>query len=1844
MRNLSELTKSELLYEIEELEQRVSGLEAQVTEMERTVVSLEESKLFLQALINSLPFEVWACNLSEQYVLQNALDISCWGNHIGKSVDDLDAWSEEIRQRWKAADQRALKGEIVREDGERLINGEKKYYSAFVGPIKSGDMILGIVGGAIDTTERVQAEIALRISENKFSKAFHTTPDSVNINRLEDGMYIEVNEGFTKITGYKREDVLGKTSLEINIWADPEDRSRLVEGLQSQGEVENLEATFRMKDGMEKVGLMSARIIEINGQQCILSITRDISERKRIEQELRESEERYRLLAENSPIGIVLHRDEKVFYVNRSAARLFGTSEPKNLIGRHILDFVHPDYRSIVLERAKSVLEQNQIAPLLKEKFLRLDGTSIDVEVAGVPFFSQGKRAVQVIVNDITERKQTEDALKHSEAFLDSIIEQSPLAMWVSDDKGSLIKLNQSLRDLLHIKDEDVLGKYNVLQDNIVEEQGFMPLVRRVFEEGEQVRFNLKYDTSQLEHLDLAETATVILEVTISPILDANGKVANAIIQNVDVTERERTEEALRLTQLAVDRAPDAIHWVGPDGKFLYVNDATCQSLGYTREELLSMTIFDIDPLYPRDEWHDHWELERNLGYYVLETVHKTKNGQIFPVEIVVNRVNHEGKEFNCAYARDITDRKLAEETLQESEEKFRSIVENALAGIFTIDHAYHFIYANDELCKILGYPEEQLLGMDFREVLADDSRDLVAERYIRRQRGEEVPPRYEMDVVRSDGEIRHAEMSVTVVKDKAGNLLSMGQLVDITESKRAQKELEDTKILLEATFEQTPVPMVLVSTPDGIIRIANSAAVQFLTDGNDPSPVGQTFSDYRPSWQDFNSKGRPVPLTETPLALALQGITTKNEEHSVLCKDGTRRWNLASASPIYNAMGEQIAAFVAFPDITDRKQAEEALRESEFFLKRSQAVTRLGSYYFDARTGKWISSPALDKIFGIDENFPKDIDGWIALVHPEQKDEMLQYLNQHVLAEHNRFDREYRIIRHDNQQERWMHGLGELEFDESGNTIKMIGTIQDISERKRAEAQLERNLRETRVRFDVSQALAGAETEDKVLEVLIQCAGLYPQAFVSIFTFDRTGDELVAILRCQNPFESSLTPVMSIGDELPASRYTLFKHFLADHSFVSEDVWADERFEPEGREILRQTGVVSFAAIPLTAGSEWMGYIAAMATSTGYFDEEKQHLYQTLAEQGAVALRAARLREKIRESQQRLSLLVQQAPLAVIEWNPGFQVVSWNPAAEQIFGYTCEEALGCHANLIVPEQARPRVDQVWQAVLAQKGSIHSTNENLTKDGRSITCEWFNAPLVGADGQLIGVASLAQDITERMQAEEALRLTRYMVDHVADAIYWVNSEAQIVDVNEAACRMLDYTREELTQMSVHDIDAAPPFNNQPGFAGRYQQTGTMTFETQHRAKDGRLVPVEIVANMIEFNNQEFNCCFIRDITERKKAEQALQESEERLRQIASSLREVIWLRDAQTRQVLYVNPAFEELTGRTCESFFENRDIVVDAIHPDDKEGVTKALEQRFEDVPFDKEHRIIHLDGSVRWVSSRIFPVRNEAGEVYRWASIMEDITERKRAEEKIHKLNDELEQRVEERTSQLEAANRELEAFSYSVSHDLRAPLRAIDGYSRILIEDYAPQLSDEVARLLGRVKINTQQMGQLIDDLLSFSRLSRQPINRQTINTTDLVRQVLDILQDELKGRDVEIEIGELPVCQGDPALLKQVWINLLSNAFKFTLERQVARIEIGCEEREGEQVYFVKDNGVGFDMQYVDKLFGVFQRLHRSEEYEGTGVGLAIVQRIIHRHGGRVWTEAKLNDGATFFFTL
>jgi light-regulated signal transduction histidine kinase (bacteriophytochrome) len=261
---------------------------------------------------------------------------------------------------------------------------------------------------------------------------------------------------------------------------------------------------------------------------------------------------------------------------------------------------------------------------------------------------------------------------------------------------------------------------------------------------------------------------------------------------------------------------------------------------------------------------------------------------------------------------------------------------------------------------------------------------------------------------------------------------------------------------------------------------------------------------------------------------------------------------------------------------------------------------------------------------------------------------------------------------------------------------------------------------------------------------------------------------------------------------------------------------------------------------------------------------------------------------------------------------------------------------------------------------------------------------------------------------------------------------------------------------------------------------------------------------------------------------------------------------------------------------------------------------------------------------------------------------NILQDVDDERRqrqdAEDEVRQANASLERRVSLRTAQLEAANKEMEGFNYSVSHDLRTPLRAIDGFSRILLEDYASSLDDEGRRLLDVILRGTKRMSQLIDDILAFSRMGRQEMTAQRIDMTQLVCAVIDDLSQNANRRELSFKVGSLPDAFADLGTVRQVWVNLIGNAIKYTGRTSPAVIEVGSMTEADGLLYFVKDNGVGFDMQYADKLFGVFQRLHGQEEFSGTGIGLAIVKRVVTRHGGRVWADATVNSGATFYFTL
>jgi PAS domain S-box-containing protein len=476
----------------------------------------------------------------------------------------------------------------------------------------------------------------------------------------------------------------------------------------------------------------------------------------------------------------------------------------------------------------------------------------------------------------------------------------------------------------------------------------------------------------------------------------------------------------------------------------------------------------------------------------------------------------------------------------------------------------------------------------------------------------------------------------------------------------------------------------------------------------------------------------------------------------------------------------------------------------------------------------------------------------------------------------------------------------------------------------------------------------------------------------------------------------------------------------------------------------------------------------------------------------------------------------------------------------------------------------------------------------------------------------------------------------YLTKYANDIIILADEKLKIVEANDRTLAAYGYSRNELLHLSMLDLQDPQTHSDLERVLGRLEQEKGLIYQTTHRRHDGTTFPVEISVRLIEVKDRRFYQAIIRDITDRQQAEVALRKSEARYHHTLDTMLEGCQIIDFDWRHV-YVNQAAAAQARCKPEQLLHHTMMEVYPGIGDTElfDRLRQSMEKR---TSTRMQNRFIYPDGRVAWFDLSIQPIPEGI------FILSIDITERQQAEEAIRTLNLQLEHYVRERTSQLVAANREMESFSYSVSHDLRAPLRGIDGWTMAFLEDYGHLLDDKGQKYLDRVRTETQRMGGLIDDILSLSRVSRAEIHREPVDLTALAQTIAARLRETEPERQAEFVIQEGLTVEGDPRLLEIALVNLLNNAWKFTGGSPTASIEFGRMQQEEHFAFFVRDNGTGFDMTYAHKLFGAFQRFHKASEFPGTGIGLATVQRIVHRHGGRIWADAAVDRGATFYFTL
>jgi len=603
-------------------------------------------------------------------------------------------------------------------------------------------------------------------------------------------------------------------------------------------------------------------------------------------------------------------------------------------------------------------------------------------------------------------------------------------------------------------------------------------------------------------------------------------------------------------------------------------------------------------------------------------------------------------------------------------------------------------------------------------------------------------------------------------------------------------------------------------------------------------------------------------------------------------------------------------------------------------------------------------------------------------------------------------------------------------------------------------------------------------------------------------------------------------------------------------------------------------------------------------------------------------------------------------------------KIIKTNPATEKLLGYTEKESIG------------NKLQDV--GVVLDMIDFQTTIQNLNKNGiinyRNVKVETKSGENIDTEIYLVDRTKLIQcnirDITERKlvesQKETALDALRKSEDNFHRSldesplgVRIVTAEGETLYANRAIVDIYGYDSIEelggapLTKLYTPESYAEFKIRKEKRERGEF---GPSEYEISIVRKNGEVRQVHVFRREIFWNGARQFQVIYQDITDRKRAEKDLKESEKQYRLLADNVHDVIFVMDMNLNYT-YVSPSVKLLRGYEPEETLKQ--TIAEILTPSSMDLAMRTLSEIMEmeksesrdiNVSRTLELEMSRKDGTTVWTEVKTSFIRDENRRVIGIMGVIRDITERKKAESEIRLLNEELEQRVLQRTAQLNEVNKELEKFSYSVSHDLRAPLRSIDRWSLALLEDYGDRLDDQARTYLGRVRTEAQMMEMLINDLLNLSRITRIEPQLMPLDLTAMAHSLATHLQEEKPDRRIEFIIQPDLRADGDNNLIHIALTNLFDNAVKFTGKRSLARIEFGEAEVDGGKAFFVRDNGAGFDMANADKLFGTFQRLHKASEFPGTGIGLATVQRIIQRHGGRIWANAQVDQGATFYFTL
>lgn len=1775
--------------------------------------------------------------------------------------------------------------ENIRYESQNLyeIVGLRKDGSTFSGELQvkeiSYDQRRVRVGAVRDISARKQAETALRESEERFRAIAQNTPIPTAIARKQDGIILYVNKPFGQIFGINPLEAIGRQTSDFY---DNRDRAeQILAKLLTEGAVRDREMRVKKADGTAFWVSISLGQLTFNNEAAIAITFYDITERKQAEADrlnllasLQQSESRYRTLIETSPDSITLTDLNGIFILcNHQAALMHGFEGVEQLFRANAFDLIVPEER----EKAVSDIEKLQeLGSLhhLEYTLLKEDGTRFPAELSiSLIYDDRGQpKAIMTVARDISERVKASQELQQAKEELEIRVEERTAELKQANEQ-LIIEIQERKRTeaelLYRVEFEELIAtlssKFINLAPNEIDEainEGLQRIGEFVGAERSSVYLFKDENRTQLENtydwchpgfyreienmsrrISTADSPEVIEQLNrletihVSSIAqrseegsDRKGTMVETEIQSflgvpmsfggleigllafesircekswsensirllkivsqifATTLERRRTEAALLLNQFAIDRSADAVFWMDREARFLYVNEAACRSLGYSREELMSMKVFDIDLDLSIDLWPEFWDALRQSGAAIFESQHRTKNNQIFPVEITANHLEYNDREYNFAFVRDISDRVAAQHALQKSEARFRGTFEQAAVGIGHVQREGRWLRVNQKFCDIVGYTREELRNLKFQEITYPDDLSDELEKVRALFSGEIDSYSMEKRYLHKDGSPVWINLTVSLMQEPEGEPYRIAVVEDISDRVAAQQALRDSEERYRRLIE-TATEGIWTFDAEGNTTFVNQKMAQMLGCTVEET-IGQSLFSFINSHRQQEARRRLDRLR--------QGVTEQHD-FKFIRKDGSELWAIVSTKPIFDASGQYVGALGMLTDITARKRAEE---ERDRFFNISEDLLCISG--FDGYLKQ--INPAFEKTLGWTSKELK-AKPFVEFVHPEDVEATIREVERNILRGDKTIAFENRYRCKDGSY-KWLM----WKATPVPSMQLTYAVARDITERKLSEAAILES-------YNLLQIVIEG-TEDIIF--LKDLEGRY-------VTINSAGVEAIG------------KPIDEIIGKDDAD---LFPPEVARHMK-----------EIDLRTI--ETGERQLVEDVIPQGNTIRTYLAS---KTPYRTPEGEII-------GSIGIlrditERVRASEELRQSQRRLQMALNAAQMGVWEWNIDTDEVKWSDEVANLFDLPAGEfprTFEAFINCVYPDDI-PMVEQtIWRAI--QKGTEYEIDCRIVwRDG---TIRWINGKgevLRDRSGRGSGIIGTVMDITRRKEAEASLRESEERFRAIAEstpipiAICRIE-DGQIVYVNDAIAPMFGISPEAALQKKSLDFYYNPLDRRRA--IGQMSRFGSLrNYEIQLMRGNGTPLWASVSAQPLTFNGEQALLSAIEDISDRKQKDAAREQELEQMRQIIKNAPVAMAMFDRQMRYLAHSDKWLFDYGLQHFQVEERSQKSLLGQSHYD----VIPDLPQRWRDI-YERA-----LQGESICADEDVWE-RHDSTKIYqRWATQTWYTRDGQIGGIVIVSLQ--INELVEAREAALEAARIKTQ-FLANMSHEIRTPMNGVLGMTQLLS---TTQLTRQQYDFVETISRSGEHLLTLINDILDFSKLEAGEMQPEIVqfDLNDCLEAAIDVLVPQAEAKALELVAiveNDVPtLLKGDPVRLRQILLNLIGNAIKFTDAGEVAlKVTLDPEVADDRAIeknssllfssgneefkklrFVVFDTGIGISSEGQQKLFQSFSQVDSSttRQYGGTGLGLAICKQLVELMGGDIGVESVVGEGSKFWFTL